>query len=1471
MSLRVIILATVCVSQSMNPLTTVPSRLLRTIAAMARWSLGLLLGAWLLFGAVWGALHWIIVPRIGDFRPALQAQATKVLGVPVTIGAVRAQSLGMIPSFELADVKLLDANGNVALWLPQVMVALSPQSLLGLGFEQLYIDRPALTVKRGKDGKITVAGLDFSKGEKGDGSVADWFFSQTEFVVRRGSVQWTDELRDVPTLSLSDVDLVARNRYRKHELRLDATLPASLGTRVSAMASFRQPLLSLRNGHWQTWDGQLYAAFDRVNVAGLTKYVDTEFAVAQGQGGLRAWADVRQARVTTATADVTLADVNTTLAPKLAPLALKTVQGRMGGSVLADGFDFFTEGLQFETQDGLRWPGGNVRVNYRGKSLLGPDGSDHKSDPKTNIKADTNSAVGRAAAGPDRLDVVADKLDLAALSQIANRLPLGEHAHALMAAWSSKGVVETLQASWQGQPGAASKYEAKGRVVGFEITPNAVPPVLPGPSIQGLTADFDLTEAGGKAKLVVNNGNVNFPGVFDDPLIPLVQLSGDAQWTVAGERIAVQVPNLRFSNADAQGEAQIKWQTNDVIAANAAAPTKAKTRFPGALDLQGTLSRLEGNRVHRYLPSLMRPNAREYVREAIQKGVATNVKFRVKGNIYDIPFANAKLGEFLISAKMNDAVFDYVPPSLAVAGSRPWPALTDVNGELVIERLKLQVKGVTARVGSGVGVGVGAGAGLQITKAEGVIADLQNAPTVVVSAEARGAASDALALVNTSPLGELTSGALAKSTVTGNTDVKFRLNLPIGAIDKTTVQGSVNLAGNDFQYSPATPVLAAARGVLNFTERGFSLASVQGRMFGGEIALEGGSQVSVAPQTPSRSAGVAQAARDLPGIVLRAKGTMTAEALRQAKDLGFISRVAQQATGGAAYSAMLGFRDGVPELQFSSDLVGLALNLPAPLNKSAESALPLRFENSPLIAPLGERSAEKSAEKAPALDQLKLEVGRIASVSYVRNVTGADAKVLRGSIAVGLAADEQAPMPSEGVVANVNMSRLDLDAWSTVLTQATGVKLVVPDTPASTAPAASATSAAPTVVEPASAPRGAANPALGYLPNTMAIRAGELLVGGRKLTNLVVGGSREGLTWRANLDASELNGYAEYRQAVGNGAGRVYARLARVTLAQASAKDVESLMDEQPSSIPALDIIIDDLELRGKKLGRIEIEAINRGAGVVAREGGAREWRLAKFNVTTPEAIFTANGNWADLNAQSARVSADGALPDARRRRTVMNFKLEIADAGGLLARFGMKDVFRRGKGKMEGQVAWAGSPITPDYPSMAGAFTVNMEQGQFLKADPGLAKLLGVLSLQSLPRRLALDFRDVFTDGFSFDFVRGDVKIDQGIASTNNLQMKGVNAAVLMDGQADIAKETQKIRVVVVPEINAGTASLIAAAINPAIGLGTFLAQVFLRGPLIEAATQEFLIDGTWVDPQVTPVKRKSKSGADTPTEGPK
>ena len=560
--------------------------------------------------------------------------------------------------------------------------------------------------------------------------------------------------------------------------------------------------------------------------------------------------------------------------------------------------------------------------------------------------------------------------------------------------------------------------------------------------------------------------------------------------------------------------------------------------------------------------------------------------------------------------------------------------------------------------------------------------------------------------------------------------------------------------------------------------------------------------------------------------------------MRQARELGFAARLAQYGNGTAAYSATLGFRSGIPELAITSNLVGMALNLPAPFAKAADASLPLQLESSAVKASL-EGGGDGAIHKQ---DQLQLDVGKLASIVFVRDVSGPEARVLRGAIAVGLAADESAPMPTDGVAANVNLPSLNLDAWSEVLSRAAAADL---------APATMATSNNPASTS--------------YLPTSVAVRARELTVGGRKLNNVVVGGGREGSLWRANLDASEINGYVEYRQSSGPTAGRLYARLSRLVIAQSAAQEVESVLDEQPASIPALDIVVDDFELRGKRMGRVEIEAVNVGAGpTAAARDQPREWRLNRFNITTPEAALTASGNWTNVNAQAGAMAGRNIK---ERRRTVLNFSLDINDSGELLKRFGMVDVVRRGSGKAEGQVAWLGSPITLDYPSMSGNFSVNVENGQFLKTDPGIAKLLGVLSLQSLPRRLTLDFRDVFSEGFAFDFFRGDVTITQGIARTNNLQMKGVNAAVLMEGQADIAKETQNIKVVVVPEINAGSASLAMAYINPVIGLSTFLAQLILRKPLIEAATFELLVDGSWLDPRVTKVERNSKPVPPVPT----
>ncbi|TWO69649.1 TIGR02099 family protein [Caenimonas sedimenti] len=1361
----------------MNAPPPIPSRTLKIFAAAVKWSLWLLLAAWLVLALAWGALHAWIVPRIGEFRPALESEAGRVLGVPVRIGGITARSEGLIPTFELRDVMLVGPQGQAALRLPLVVAGLSPRSLWNLGFEQLYIDRPELDIRRSPDGRIHVAGLDFSRASANDGRAADWLFRQTEFVIRGGTLHWTDELRRAPPLALREVQIVLRNTARQHAVRLEATPPPEWGSRFTLTGRFRQPFLAAGSG-WQTWVGQVHADFGAVDLSQLRQHANLGFEINQGRGRLRAWADVERGQVIGGTADVVLTEVNARLGQALEPLALQSMSGRLGGKRLAHGFSFETQALQFVTVEGQRWPGGNVMLTW-------------------------NQAQGKQ---PAQGTLRADKLDLGALSAIATRLPLSTATHAALQGYAPQGLVESLQARWQGGAGAVEKYEARGRASGLRLAARPGPEGKAGsPGIEGAAVDFDFTQDGGKARLAIERGELDLPGVFEERAVPVDSLAADVQWQRAGDQLSLSVANLKFSNADAQGEGQATWRTGDP------AKVPGATRLPGVLDLQGSLSRANGTRVFRYLPLGVNKPARDYVRDSVLAGVSTGTKFRVKGDLRRFPFADGKDGQFLITAQVRDVTFAYVPPTPA-RGPETWPALDQLSAELEFEGNGMRIKGAS---GSFVGA-----PRLQV-KADARIAEYRRTE-VEVQGRVRGPLADSLAVVNAAPLAGWMNQALAKSTGNGNADLDLSLNLPIAAMERSKVLGTVTLAGNDIQITPDSPPLTRARGVVTFTDKGFQVLGAQARAFGGDVRLEGGTRAAGAPA-------------DAPPVLLRVQGTATAEGLRQARELGYLSRLARDFTGSTPYQLALGIRTGRPEILLTSSLQGLALNLPAPLNKSAETTLPLRYENA---------LVRDTPPGARAQDTLAIQLGRLATVNYLRDVSGAEPQVLRGAIGIGLAGGEAVALPEEGVLANVQFDTFGVDPWEDVIARAAG---------------------ADGAAAPEARPRAESAAATAYLPTSMAVRARELSAEGRTLHNVVVGVSREGRTWRANVAADELNGYVEYREPLSTGAGRLHARLARLSMAAAAAGEVEALLEQQPGSIPALDIVVDDFELKGRKLGRLEIEAVNRGAGAVAREGGVREWRLSKLSLSTPEAVFTASGNWAALGAQPD--ARPGPRAAAERRRTAMKFQLDIADAGALLARFGMSNVVRRGRGSMEGNVAWLGSPLAFDYPTLTGNFKVNVESGQFLKAEPGLAKLLGVLSLQSLPRRLALDFRDVFSEGFSFDFMRGDIVIEQGIASTNNLQMKGVNAAVLMDGKADIARETQDLKVVVVPEINAGTASLVFTVINPALGLGSFLAQMFLRQPLMKAATQEFHIDGTWGDPRVT---RVSRSGEPATTAGP-
>jgi hypothetical protein len=110
----------------------------------------------------------------------------------------------------------------------------------------------------------------------------------------------------------------------------------------------------------------------------------------------------------------------------------------------------------------------------------------------------------------------------------------------------------------------------------------------------------------------------------------------------------------------------------------------------------------------------------------------------------------------------------------------------------------------------------------------------------------------------------------------------------------------------------------------------------------------------------------------------------------------------------------------------------------------------------------------------------------------------------------------------------------------------------------------------------------------------------------------------------------------------------------------------------------------------------------------------------------------------------ACEAAAQGDASSTEGRRTLLNFKLDIRNGGDVLERMGLPHTLRDGKGTFEGRIAWRGSPMSIDYPTLSGRLKLNIENGQILSVDPGAARLLGVLSLQSLLRFATLDFRSL-------------------------------------------------------------------------------------------------------------------------------
>ena len=465
--------------------------------------------------------------------------------------------------------------------------------------------------------------------------------------------------------------------------------------------------------------------------------------------------------------------------------------------------------------------------------------------------------------------------------------------------------------------------------------------------------------------------------------------------------------------------------------------------------------------------------------------------------------------------------------------------------------------------------------------------------------------------------------------------------------------------------------------------------------------------------------------------------------------------------------------------------------------------------SSKLPAPLGKSMTEAMPlliEKKPisaTQDAIKVSLGHSINAKLVRTSQNGITKIDKGDIGINVAPEITS---QKGLSLRANLENLDIDEWLAQLDKSTG-----------------------------------SNASSHVAINRIELTTQHLDIFDRRINALKLNARSTDNTWIMNLKSDEVSGDLKWSQ---DGNGKLSGNLANLIFPSPTPDTAKSpthpVVKQLNLKYPALDITADNFEIGKKKFGRLELQAKEQ----------LGNWGIDKLRLTSADGVINSNGEWNNWK---------------NRPNTRLRFNWEINDMGKALKRLDIGDVIKGGSAEITGQLKWSGSPHEFDIPNLSGSLHLDAKKGQILQVEPGVGRLFSILSLQNLPRRLTLDFKDLFSSGFTFDKINADVNIERGIMYSDNFKMLGPTAQVEINGETDLDKETQHLYIKVKPFIS-DTLSLAAFAGGPAVGAAAYIAQKILKDPLNKIAETQYEIVGTWSNPQEKDSKATSPNPSPTP-----
>ncbi|MBT8419529.1 MAG: hypothetical protein KJO08_01575, partial [Gammaproteobacteria bacterium] len=234
-----------------------------------------------------------------------------------------------------------------------------------------------------------------------------------------------------------------------------------------------------------------------------------------------------------------------------------------------------------------------------------------------------------------------------------------------------------------------------------------------------------------------------------------------------------------------------------------------------------------------------------------------------------------------------------------------------------------------------------------------------------------------------------------------------------------------------------------------------------------------------------------------------------------------------------------------------------------------------------------------------------------------------------------------------------------------------------------------------------------------------------------------------------------------------------------------------------------------------------------------------------------------------DIRSKGLRIKGHGAWEQSASARSSSRLWLDIRarDLGKLLSSFGYEGkVAKKGKTHLKLNATWPGSLTQFDLGRANGSLDVKVEDGRLMAIEPGATgRVFGLLSVTLLPRRLLLDFRDLYEEGFIYDRMEGKFTIARGKAETTRFAVEGPTSHIDITGSTGLVNKDYDQMVTIIPKLASASLPLAAVGI-PLAAIG--IAQYLLDEPFFDKVfAYQYTIGGTWDDPKIELVETEWES----------